>query len=30
LGIEEAYIVSDEIEFGSLNKLPLWIFGFLY
>lgn len=29
-GIENAYIVSDNIEYGSYNKLPLWIFGFLY
>ena len=29
-GIENAYIVSDSIEYGFYNKLPLWIFGFLY
>ncbi len=29
-GIENSYIVSDDIEYGSSNKLPLWIFGFLY
>ncbi len=29
-GIENSYIVSDDIEYGSSNKLPLWVFGFLY
>ncbi|WP_343562096.1 hypothetical protein [Sphingobacterium sp.] len=29
-GIEKAYIVADGIEFGYLNKIPLWLFGFLY
>jgi predicted AAA+ superfamily ATPase len=29
-GIENAYIVSDEIEYGYQNKIPLWLFGFLY
>ena len=29
-GIKDSYIVSDDIEYGSSNKLPLWIFGFLY
>lgn len=28
--IENAYIVSDSIEYGSYNKIPLWLFGFLY
>jgi len=27
---DQAYIVSDDIELGINNKLPLWIFGFLY
>ena len=26
----QAYIVSDDIELGISNRLPLWIFGFLY
>ena len=26
----QAYIVSDDIELGISNKLPLWIFGFFY
>ncbi len=25
-----SYVVSDEIEVGSGNKIPLWLFGFLY
>lgn len=28
--IKNAYIVSDNIEIGVLDKLPLWLFGFLY
>ncbi|TKI69053.1 ATP-binding protein [Sulfurimonas crateris] len=26
----KSYIVSDDIEIGSGNKIPLWLFGFLY
>ncbi len=29
-GIENTFIVSDNIEFGVGNKIPLWLFGFLY
>ena len=29
-GIEHAYVVSDDIECGFQNKIPLWLFGFLY
>ena len=29
-GIENAYIVMDEIEYGYQNKIPIWLFGFLY
>ena len=29
-GIGNAYIVSDDIEFGSGNRIPLWIFGLMY
>ncbi len=25
-----SYVVSDEIESGFGNKIPLWLFGFLY
>ncbi len=28
--IDNAYIVSDDIEFGFRNTIPLWLFGFLY
>lgn len=28
--IENAFIVADNIEYNSNNKLPLWLFGFLY
>ena len=27
---DHAYIVADDIEYGSGNKIPLWLFGFLY
>ncbi len=29
-GIENAYIAADNIEYAYLNKIPLWLFGFLY
>jgi len=29
-GIENAYIVKDNIEIGTDNVIPLWLFGFLY
>jgi len=28
--IENSYIAADNIEYGSENKIPLWLFGFLY
>ncbi len=28
--VQAAWIAADEIEFGSGNKIPLWLFGFLY
>ena len=28
--IPNSFIVSDDIEIGSGNKIPLWLFGFLY
>ncbi len=28
--ISNSYVVADEIEVGSGNKIPLWLFGFLY
>jgi predicted AAA+ superfamily ATPase len=29
-GMANAYIAADDIEYGFSNKIPLWIFGFLY
>jgi predicted AAA+ superfamily ATPase len=29
-GISNAYVVKDDIEIGSDNIIPLWIFGFMY
>jgi len=29
-GIRDSYIVKDNIEIGSDNIIPLWLFGFLY
>lgn len=29
-GVENGYVASDDIELGFKNKLPLWIFGFMY
>jgi len=28
--IEKSYLVLDDIELGDGNKIPLWLFGFLY
>jgi len=28
--ITDAYIAADDIEYGFGNKIPLWMFGFLY
>jgi len=28
--IKESYIVLDDIEIGGFNKIPLWLFGFMY
>ena len=28
--IDNSYIVADNIEVGTSNKIPLWLFGFLY
>ena len=28
--IENSYVVADDMEIGVGNKIPLWIFGFLY
>ena len=29
-GIENSFVAADEIEYGYDNKIPLWLFGFLY
>jgi len=29
-GLDQAYVVADDIELGFGKKLPLWLFGFLY
>ena len=28
--IDNSYVVADDIEIGFKNKIPLWLFGFLY
>lgn len=28
--INNSFVVADDIEYGSYNKIPLWLFGFLY
>ncbi len=28
--VPNSFVVSDDIEIGSGNKIPLWLFGFLY
>lgn len=28
--IENSFVVADDIEVGANNKMPLWLFGFLY
>lgn len=29
-GIDNAFVAADDIEYGFGNKIPLWLFGFLY
>jgi predicted AAA+ superfamily ATPase len=29
-GLPDAYLLADDIEIGSANKIPLWLAGFLY
>ncbi|HKJ41303.1 MAG TPA: AAA family ATPase [Sunxiuqinia sp.] len=29
-GLANAFVVADDIEYGFKNKIPLWLFGFLY
>ena len=28
--IDDSYVVNDDVEVGIGNKIPLWLFGFLY
>jgi hypothetical protein len=28
--LENSYVVADDIEYGFQNKIPLWLFGFIY
>lgn len=28
--VENAFVVKDDIEYGALNVVPLWLFGLLY
>ncbi len=28
--IREGFVVADDIEYGTGNRIPLWLFGFLY
>jgi predicted AAA+ superfamily ATPase len=30
IGLENAYLALDNLEYGFKNKIPLWLFGFLY
>ena len=29
-GVDTAYIAADNLEYGSGNRIPIWLFGFLY
>jgi hypothetical protein len=29
-GLENAWVAADDIEYATQNKVPLWLFGFLY
>jgi len=30
INIDNSYLAVDNIETGMFNKIPLWLFGFLY
>jgi hypothetical protein len=30
IGLQNAFLILDNIEYGYDNKIPLWLFGFLY
>lgn len=29
-GLQDAYVAADDLEYGYGNKIPIWLFGFLY
>lgn len=29
-GVEESFVVADDMEIGYGNKIPLWLFGMMY
>jgi hypothetical protein len=29
-GVPNSYVVIDEVKYSSGNRIPLWLFGFLY
>ena len=29
-GVQDSYVVNDNVEIGIGNKIPLWLLGFLY
>ena len=29
-GVPNSYVVNDDVSVGRGNKIPLWLFGFLY
>ncbi|MEJ2883542.1 hypothetical protein [Pedobacter sp. GR22-6] len=29
-GISNSYVAADDLEIGSGNKIPLWLFGLMY
>ncbi len=29
-GVSNAFVAADDIEYGFVNTIPLWLFGFLY
>jgi hypothetical protein len=29
-GLDNSFVAADDIEFGYKNKIPLWLFGFIY
>ncbi|TVP48416.1 MAG: AAA family ATPase [Mongoliibacter sp.] len=29
-GVKNSFIAADDIEYGNQNRIPLWLFGFMY